>query len=83
MEGWNLKEFLGQKMSNLSVAGYLKFEDYLYDVLGEVGLWERQSNLMRQWYMSEGNMMLTTFFLQGCFYYTRFVGGETESQESL
>ena len=34
-------------MSNLSIAGYLKFEDYLYDVLGEVGLWERKSNLMR------------------------------------
>ena len=33
--------------------------------------------------MSEDNMMLTTFFLQGYFHYTCFVGGETESQESL
>ena len=33
--------------------------------------------------MSEGNMMLITFFLQGYFYYTRFVGGETELQEGL
>ena len=61
----------------------MKFEDYLYRVLGKVGLWELKCNLIRYWYMSEGDVILTTALLHGYFYYIRFTSGEAESQEKL
>lgn len=54
----------------------------MYGVLGKVGLWEWKCNLMWYWYMSEGDVILTTFLLHGYFYYTHFTGEKTESQES-
>lgn len=60
----------------------MKFEDYLCGVLGEISLQELKGNLMRYWYMSEGDTILTAISLHGYFYYTHFTGEGNESQES-